>query len=68
MPDHDDQDSDFARQAREGRRQGLMSEFFEFVSGNQKWWLVPLLVTFLVLGLLAILAGTGAAPFIYTLF
>jgi len=35
---------------------------------NRKWWLVPILVVFLPLGVLLILGGTSAAPFIYTLF
>jgi len=35
---------------------------------NKKWWLVPILLVFVLLGVLIVLGGTSAAPFIYTLF
>jgi predicted NodU family carbamoyl transferase len=35
---------------------------------KKKWWLVPILIVTLALGMLVLLGGTGAAPFIYTLF
>ena len=49
-------------------RQSLFSEFVAFLMENKKWWLVPILVVFLLLGVLIILGGTSAAPFIYPLF
>ena len=49
-------------------RQSLFSEFAAFLKENKKWWLVPILVVFLLLGVLIVLGGTSAAPFIYTLF
>jgi len=39
-----------------------------FLKHNKKWWLLPLLLALLLLGLLVVLSGTGLAPFIYTLF
>jgi hypothetical protein len=39
-----------------------------FVRTTGKWWLVPVLIALLLLGALALLSGTGVAPFIYTLF
>ena len=65
MPEPKD---DFARAASRTDRGGLLSEFWYFVRRNRKWWLIPFLVPLLLLGALMILAGTGAAPFIYTLF
>jgi hypothetical protein len=56
-----------ARLARE-KRPGLVSEFWEFLRDNKKWWLLPILAVILLLGLLVFLGGSGAAPFIYTLF
>lgn len=56
-----------ARLAREPRR-GLLREFWSFVKHNKKWWLVPVLIVILILGALVLIGGTGAAPFIYTLF
>ena len=50
------------------RRQTLASEFWDFLKHNKKWWLLPILVVFLGLGALVMLSGSGAAPFIYTLF
>ena len=47
---------------------GLMSEFASFMKDNAKWWLLPFLIVFGILGLLLIVGSTGAAPFIYTMF
>lgn len=58
---------DFASQA-ETRAPGLISEFVAFLGEHRKWWLAPILVMILLLGVLVILGSTGAAPFIYTLF
>ena len=47
---------------------GLAAELLSFLLHNKKWWLAPILVVLLVLGVFVFLAGSGAAPFIYTLF
>ena len=47
---------------------GLLSEFFGFMRDNAKWWLLPFLIVFGILGVALILGSTGAAPFIYTMF
>jgi hypothetical protein len=49
-------------------RASLVSEFVYFLAQNKKWWLLPILLVIGGVGLLALLAGTGAAPFIYTMF
>jgi hypothetical protein len=46
----------------------LGMEFLLFLRDNKKWWLLPILLVFTLMGLLAMLTTTGAAPFIYTLF
>jgi len=46
----------------------LWAEFFQFVVENKKWWLIPILLAFGLIGVLVVLSSTGAAPFIYTLF
>ena len=56
------------RQAAEAPKEGIVAEFVDFLRNNKKWWLTPIIVILLLFGLLIILAGTGAAPFIYTLF
>ena len=54
--------------ASKDAQQGLVSEFIGFMRDNAKWWLIPFLVVFGLLGLVLILGTTGAAPFIYTMF
>jgi hypothetical protein len=46
----------------------LLSELFSFLLHSKKWWLTPIIVILILLGLISFLGGTGAAPFIYTLF
>ena len=46
----------------------LVQEFVLFVTENKKWWLIPILLVFGLIGLFVTLGATGAAPFIYTLF
>ena len=58
---------DFAVQAS-GERTGLVGEFTDFLRENKKWWLAPIVIAILGLGLLVLLGGTAAAPFIYPLF
>jgi hypothetical protein len=67
MADNENSDSDFAAQAS-GARTSLAREFTDFLKENKKWWLAPIVVAILGLGLLVLLGGTAAAPFIYTLF
>lgn len=51
-----------------GERRGMVAELVDFLRHNKKWWLGPILVVLLGLGLLVLLGGSAAAPFIYTLF
>jgi hypothetical protein len=62
-----EQEREFERQA-ERSQPGLLREFAEFLVHNKKWWLVPIVLVLLLIGILVILGGSGAAPFIYTLF
>jgi len=52
----------------DGKKSGIVGEFFAFLKHNKKWWLLPILLCLLLLGFLLIAGGTAAAPFIYTLF
>jgi hypothetical protein len=56
------------QQAAAAGRTGLIGEFWGFLKHNKKWWLLPILVVLLAVGILAVLVATPAAPFIYTLF
>jgi hypothetical protein len=62
-----EQNDDFQAQVSE-ERTGIVREFYEFLRDNKKWWLTPIILSILLLGLLVWLGGTAAAPFIYTLF
>jgi Family of unknown function (DUF5989) len=58
----------FEKAAQEARGGTLFSDFFAFMRENAKWWLIPIVCVFAMLGILLALLGTGAAPFLYTLF
>jgi hypothetical protein len=47
----------------------LLKDLFLFIKERKKFWLAPLIVVLLLLGLLIVYGGSSAfAPFIYTLF
>lgn len=62
-----DKASEFEKAAQEPSV-SLVTEFWLFLRENKKWWMLPLIGSLLLLGLLSLLAASGAAPFIYTLF
>jgi hypothetical protein len=51
--------------AAEEPQLSLFAEFVLFLRENQKWWMIPILVVFGFLALVAFLMGTGLAPFVY---
>ncbi|MFO1030810.1 MAG: DUF5989 family protein [Planctomycetota bacterium] len=53
-------------QAAGKEERGLVAEFVAFMAENRMWWLAPILIVFLLLGILLILGATGIAPFLYT--
>ncbi len=59
--------SEFEREAAQ-EPPSLLREFWEFLRYNKKWWLTPIILVLLLLGLVAIVGNSAAAPFIYTLF
>lgn len=61
------QEQDFERLA-DNQPTSLVGEFWLFLKQNKKWWMLPILLLILLLGVLIFLSGTAAAPFIYTLF
>ena len=50
------------------KNQSLLRDLVLFITHNKKWYLIPVVVAILLMGVLIILGGTGAAPFVYTLF
>ncbi len=59
--------NEFVEASREAKT-GFVAEMIGFLRDNKRWWLTPIVIVLLLLGALLILASTGAAPFIYTLF
>jgi drug/metabolite transporter superfamily protein YnfA len=48
---------------------GIVGELLAFLWQRKLWWLLPVVVALLVIGLLATFASaTGIGPFVYTLF
>jgi hypothetical protein len=54
--------------ARDESRVPLLKDFWFFLIREKRWWLTPILVILVLLGLLMWLSSTAVAPFIYTLF
>ena len=47
----------------------ILGEFWSFLRVRKKWWLAPIVVLLLTLGLILVLTeGSALAPFIYSLF
>ncbi len=63
MPNHD-----FEQIASKEPSRFFLPELWRFLRQTKKWWLFPVLVTLLLLGMLMWMSSTAAAPFIYTLF
>jgi hypothetical protein len=68
MESKSDRGVDFEQEMERAGGGGILGELWDFLKHTKKWWLLPILLVFLLVGALVILAGTGAAPFIYTLF
>jgi hypothetical protein len=50
-------------------RGAIIKEFFQFLRERKKWWIAPILVFMVLLGVLLIFASSSSlAPFIYSLF
>lgn len=50
------------------KEKGVLGEFWGLLMDNKKYWMLPIILLLLVFGVLVILSGSSAAPFIYTLF
>lgn len=50
-------------------KMSIIKEFWGFLKTRKKWWLLPIVIMLVLLGLLIVLTeGSALAPFIYTLF
>jgi hypothetical protein len=47
----------------------FLKELYQFLKARKKFWLAPIIIIMLLLGVIIIFAqGSAIAPFIYTLF
>ncbi len=47
----------------------IIKEFWDFLKVRKRFWLAPIVIILVLLGLLVVFAqGSAVAPFIYTLF
>ena len=47
----------------------FLSDLWGFMRARKKFWLAPIIIVLLLLGILIVLAeGSAVAPFIYTIF
>ncbi len=47
----------------------IIKELWDFLKVRKKWWLLPIVMTLVLLGTLIVFTqGSAVAPFIYTLF
>ena len=64
---NDERKRRFEKAATQGD-QRLLVEYLRFLSQNKKYWMIPIIVVLLLIGLLVMLGGSVAGAFIYTLF
>jgi hypothetical protein len=47
----------------------FLSDLWQFMRARKKFWLAPIIIILVLLGVLIVFAeGTAVAPFVYTLF
>ena len=68
MSKNDEQQTDNFSEMANAPQTGIIREFWDFLRFNKKWWLTPIVLVLLIVGVLVLLSSTAAAPFIYTIF
>jgi competence protein ComGC len=46
----------------------ILTDIYRFLKERKKFWLVPVIIALLLIGLLIMASGSAIAPFIYTIF
>ena len=69
-PADDQKSTDHDAFVREGQRQraSFVGELLHMVRTTRKWWMLPLILILVALGLVLLITSTGAGPLIYTIF
>jgi hypothetical protein len=60
--------TDLERAARDESRTPFLKDFCHFLIREKRWWLTPIVIVLLLLGLLLWFSSSALSPFIYTLF
>jgi hypothetical protein len=48
---------------------GILRELWDFMRVRKKWWLLPIIITLLLVGILIVLGQSSPlSPFVYALF
>ena len=58
---------EIVRRASE-RRRGLVAELTSMLWRHKKWWLAPIVILLVLVGVLVVLGGGPLGPFLYPLF
>lgn len=61
-------EEDFQKLGEAAPKGGTVSELFGFLKETKKWWLAPILIAILILGVFLIIGSTGAGAWVYTFF
>lgn len=46
----------------------LLKDLLQYIAERKKYWLLPLIIVLLIVGIFILFANSPVAPFIYTLF
>lgn len=63
----DPRPDDIARRAAR-KPEGLLRELLAMLREHRRWWLTPIVLVLLLVGLLLVLSATPLGPFLYPLF
>ena len=59
--------NEFSRRGAKNRASTAV-EVYRLLKRTRKWWMLPLILVLLGLGIFMVLSSSGVAPFIYTVF
>lgn len=66
-PGAKEREASFASAAEE-KELGLLAELWDFLLHSKKWWLTPIILALILLGILVLVGGSSLASFLYPLF
>ncbi len=66
-PQKKSDEEQFLEASGQGDR-GLIGEFIGFMAENKAWWMAPILIVLLLVGVVLVLGTTAIGPFLYSFF